>query len=126
MAPGFPNRLRVEQIDDTHWRVLEAFEYDSDVLHARLILPAGFETDFASVPRVPVAYWLFGDTAHAAAVVHDYLYTTGLFPKATADSVFFEAMKASGVPFWRRWWMYEGVHLLGGAAWTKHRKEDHA
>ena len=38
-----------------------------------IIVPAGFKTDFASVLRLPFMFWLFGDTAHASAVVHDWL-----------------------------------------------------
>jgi hypothetical protein len=86
-------------------------------------VPAGFVTDFASVPRVPVAFWLFGDTAHAAAVVHDWLYSTEIFPKDTADSVFYEAMRASGIGFWRARFMYWGVAYGGGAAWASHRAQ---
>lgn len=123
MLPTFPRRLRVEEIDDSHWRLLEDFAYDSAVAGARIIVPAGFVTDFASVPRVPVAYWLAGDTAHAAAVIHDYLYTTGLLSKAVADSIFYEAMVASGISRWRAYPMYLGVRFGGGIAWAQHRNE---
>lgn len=119
----FLDPLRVEAIDATHWRLLEEFRYDSEIVVGRLIIPAGFETDFASVPRVPLVYLLFGGEANAAAVIHDYLYTTGIWSKAIADRVFLEAMEASGVPFWRRWWMYAGVRLLGGSIWQRHRDQ---
>lgn len=121
IAPGFNDRLKVEQVDATHWRLLSEFRYDSDVADSRIIVPPGFVTDFASVPRVPVAFWLFGDTAHAAAVVHDWLYTTGIFPKETADSVFLEAMLASGMSRWRAYPMYLGVKFGGDTAWKEHR-----
>lgn len=123
IAPGFGDRLQVEEIDDSHWKLVKEFVYDSEVAHARISVPPGFVTDFASVPRVPVAFWLTGDTAHAAAVIHDWLYTTGLLPKATADSVFYEAMRASGIPFWRAKVMYWGVAYGGASAWAAHRAD---
>lgn len=123
IIPGFNDHLQVEQVDDAHWRLLRSFVYDSDVAKARIIVPNGFVTDFASVPRVPVAYWLFGGEAQAAAVIHDFLYTTGIFPKDVADSVFYEAMRASGIGLLRARFMYWGVSYGGGAAWAKHRSE---
>lgn len=119
----FQSRLKVEQVDDSHWRLLEEFKYDSDVAGARIIVPAGFVTDFASVPRVPIAFWLVGDTAHAAAVVHDWLYTTGIFPKETADGVLYEAMRVSGMPAWRCRLIYWGVKFGGWHAWETHRED---
>lgn len=123
ITPGFNDRLQVEQVDSTHWRLLSTFRYDSAVAQARIVVPAGFVTDFASVPRLPIAFLLFGDMAQAAAVIHDWLYTTGLFAKAIADSVFYEAMRASGIGFWRARVMYWGVAYGGGLAWAKHRAD---
>jgi hypothetical protein len=78
-----------------------------------LTVPAGFRTDCASVPRVPFAYWLAGDTAHASAVLHDYLYRDYPCTKAQADAVFLEAMHAEGVRWWRAQLMYRAVRVFG-------------
>ena len=85
-------------------------------------VPAGFETDFASVPRVPVAYWLFGDVAHEAAVVHDFLYSTAAVPRETADKVLLEAMEVTGVASWRRMPIYWAVRRFGVAHYQLARK----
>ena len=37
-------------------------------LVGRIQVPAGFQTDFASVPRLPIAYWLYGARAHREGV----------------------------------------------------------
>jgi hypothetical protein len=79
-------------------------------------VPAGYRTDFASVPRVPLAYLLTGDSAHMSAILHDWL-CTDLYPhvmtwKEAAD-IFREAMGAEGVPAWRAWVMYWAVRLFG-------------
>lgn len=78
-------------------------------------VPATFETDFASVPRLPWVFALFGDQAHAAAVVHDYLcrvdYPECRISWTMAARVFYEAMRASQVPRWRAWAMYTAVRF---------------
>ena len=123
----FLTNLDVTLIDDSAnegrgaWRVDEPFSYQSDIAHRLITIPAGFVTDFASVPRLPIIFWLTGDTSREAAVVHDYLYRTGILPRDTSDKVFFEASAVSGVPGWRRRLMYWGVRL-GGALSYKGKK----
>lgn len=93
----FLNTLQVEQLEDiSHdgrgtWRLLQPLSYQSDVARRVITSPAGFVTDFASVPRVPFAYWIAGDTAHPAAVIHDWLYSSHEVDRATADAVLEEA-----------------------------------
>lgn len=116
----FLTLLDVRLLDDTQadgrglWQLDQPLAYRSDVAGRVLIVPAGFETDFASVPRIPIAYWLTGDTAHPAAVVHDWLYSTREFPREKADAILLEAMAADGVPAWRRYAMYLAVRVFGG------------
>jgi len=77
-------------------------------------VPAGFKTDFASVPRL---FWRIIPPWGAyspAAVVHDYLYTTGLVSRAEADRIFHELMKRLGVSVWMRNSMYWAVRMAGG------------
>ena len=108
-------------ISDTVWLLLARLCYQSD--EAGFIeVPAGFQTDFASVPRVPVFYTLFGDRAHREAVLHDYLYRKDAVPcvdRSVADDVFLEAMAERGKGFFVRYAMYWGVRLGGWTAWRK-------
>lgn len=87
------------------WKLLTELAYHSRV-HGVFIVPAGFVTDFASVPRMPIAFWFAGDTAHASATLHDYLvrvyYTQVRLSWAQCTDIFAEAMKDEGVPAWRR------------------------
>ena len=119
MSGEFPVSLKVEQIDDYRWRLLENFPYHSELLGRWFTVPKGFVTDFASVPRVPVAYWLTGGIAHISAVVHDYLYSTHLTTRSEADQVFLEAAAASNIPAWRRNLMYWGIRAGGWQRWNK-------
>ena len=119
MIPGFYTELEVEpadEFDDNLWRVMANFNYYSGVLNRAVIVPAGFVTDFASVPRIPLAYELCGAKANKASVIHDYLYSVGnICTRAQADAVFKEAMQISGVPAWRRNIMWAGVRAFGGS-----------
>lgn len=97
------------------WRLVTTLAYSSDVAGRVITVPAGFETDFASVLRLPVIYLAFGDKAHAAATVHDYLYAAGTLPRKLADDVFFEAMGVStDLSLATRRAMWAAVRTFGG------------
>lgn len=56
----FPLPLQVElQADRKRWLLLKPFAY-LDPEAGRIEVPAGFETDFASVPRWPLTFALLG------------------------------------------------------------------
>lgn len=84
-------------------------------------VPAGFQTDGASVPRFfwrilpPMGrYW-------RPAVLHDYLYRAGTCSRFLADAVFRDAMRADGVSAWKRLAMYYAVRVFGGRSWRSRR-----
>jgi hypothetical protein len=98
------------------WALTRPLRYYSDVLGATIEVPKGFRTDFASVPRLPLAYLLFGgDIGDAAATVHDFLYSGTKAPRKVCDAVFREALKAEGVDSFRSWAMWAGVRMFGAA-----------
>lgn len=98
--------------------LLGVLAFESVLLNRVVIVPTGFVTDGPSVPRGPVIYLLFGGVGDEAAVVHDYLYATGLVPRKVADEVYAEALKACGVPAWRRGPMWAAVRLFGARRYT--------
>lgn len=120
----FVTKLEVELLDDTSnegrgtWRLTAPLIYQSDLCHGPFYVPAGFCTDFASVPRLPVAFLLTADSCHAASALHDWLYSTHPVPRATADALLKEASLTSGVPSWRCWSMYLGVRVFGAKHWV--------
>jgi len=80
-------------------------------------VPAGFETDLASVPRFFFAYLIAGGKASKSAVVHDYLHCIDAVPdlsRREVDYVFLELMIVEGVAYWRRQLMWLMVRLFGG------------
>jgi len=117
IQPAFLSALQVARLPDGQWRLLAPLRYQSAVLGALIEVPTGFLTDLASVPRLPLAYLLAGDTAHEAAVVHDHLYQVQRCTRAQADAVLYEAMAVTGEPAWRRWLMWSAVRTGGWWAW---------
>jgi hypothetical protein len=112
--------------DDSIWRLDSELVFESDKLGI-ITVPKGFQTDFASVPRVPIAYTLFGDKAHREAVIHDYLYRIDSAPQASysqANDCFLEAMKVRGKSWFVRYSMYWGVVLGGWASYHKRLVND--
>lgn len=117
IEPGFRDPLVLEELGPSTWRLVRELRYDSAVLGARVIVPTGYISDLSSVPRLPFAYWLAGDTARKAGLVHDFLYDHRLGGRQVADDVFREAMAVEGVPRWRAWLMYLGVRWRGESHW---------
>jgi hypothetical protein len=117
----FLTPLRAEK-SGQYWTILQPLIFESDLAQKVFIVPEGFVTDFASVPRLPLAFLLTGDSAHEAAVVHDFLYQRQEIPRQMADAVFEEAAKVSGEPGWKSWLMWAGVRLGGWVAWNNKAK----
>lgn len=107
----FLTELGVVGLNDKIWVLTQPLVYKSDLVDV-VAVPVGFYTDFASVPRVPVFYTLFGDRAHRESVLHDAMYCIdfpGNISFSTANKIFLEAMEATGKPFYVRYPMYLGV-----------------
>lgn len=115
---GFLSDLQIKMVGDEdppRYRLISSLIYKSDLLNGTVEVPINFETDFASTPRLPLVYLLFGGVACKEAVVHDWLYTCASVPRSMADAVFKEACEVEGVPLWRRWSMWAAVRVFGGA-----------
>lgn len=139
MNSGFTTDLHVilKNASDCIWIVERPLVYWSKLLNCLITIPYWFEseepsedifeTDFASVPRVPLIYSAWGDRAHREAVLHDYLYRIDSKPTVTysqANEVFLEAMKSTGKPWYIAYGMYWGVVLGGWGSYHKKRVKD--
>jgi hypothetical protein len=120
----FLTKLRATKISQEWWEIEKALAYESDVAGCILVVPARFMTDFSSVPRWPLTYLLTGNTAHEAAVIHDYLYVLGEYSRAQSDEIFREAAIVVGEPLWRANLMYAGIRIGGWVAWRRYRKAE--
>lgn len=101
--------------------------YYSSLLNRIIRVPDEFNTDFSSVPRVPIAYWFWGGRSPREAVVHDYLFredSIPLVPFDIANKVFKEAMQSRKKSRFIVWPMYLGVKFFAGGCYHKKRVLD--
>ena len=101
----------MRRVDADRWSLVDDLVYQGR--WERFVVPAGFRTDFASVPR-PVTWHVPRFGAYTlAAILHDWLVTEGLRTRVVtarqADGIFRRVMRESGVPVLRRWLMWAGV-----------------
>ena len=108
--------IHVQKADGKYdwWQLSQDCEFCIDgVVH---IIPKGYVTDFASVPR-----WLWpvipphGQAANAC-VVHDYLYDNRIGKREQVDLFFYEELLKC-VPGWQAWLMYKFVRWMGKSWW---------
>lgn len=116
---SFTDPLRVEvQQGERQGRglalLIAPFTYEVGALGSgdRVTVPAGYETDFTSVP-----WWARGvassfDRGAKAAVVHDFLWSSPRTrSRAEIDGIYREALAVLGVGVVRRWGMWAAVRL---------------
>ena len=126
---SFTSPLKLEFISNNFWRLTEPFEFHVGTKESEEIIsvPAGFGTDFASIPKL---FWNIlppqGDYGKAA-VIHDYLYVTqgleGKYSRKQCDYIFLQGMEVLGVGGLARWLIYNAVRWFGGWAWDKYKKK---
>lgn len=110
------------------WVLRRDFSYDVGEENSgeTIQVPAGFITDFASVPRVLwVLFPRWGKYGNAA-VVHDYLYwmQQDEYRRKRADEIFLEGMRdALGVGAMKAYTLYLSVRAGGWAAWKKNKED---
>jgi hypothetical protein len=117
-----PPPLRTEDIDGTEAILLESLKFFSAKLNRVVVAPAGFRTDFASIPR---GLWnLFPKRGlhDRAAVLHDAAYRgklrnslgyTLIVTKQVADDLFEEALATLEIPRLRRYALVQAVRWFG-------------
>jgi len=118
----FTTNFKGELIGKNKWKNLEKFEYHIGEYPSKevIVVPADFETDFASVPRM---FWGFispVDTHAKAAVIHDYCYYN-LYNRKKSDKVFLEGLKVLNVPRWKVFCMYRAVRTFGWIVWWRYK-----
>ena len=118
-----------DKVQFSRWKLTSPLAYKSDLLDDSIVVPEGFSTDYASIPRLPVVCWLAGNFAHAPAVLHDFCYSNHWVTKGSkllADKIFKEAMDLIKDPpsAWKRRAFFSAVILLGFLAWKKGKKNN--
>ncbi len=112
------------------WKLFRSFTYHIGTKYSRekIMVPAGFITDFATIPKL-FLWWLpYWAKYNKAPVIHDQLYKTKQImgkpiTQKRADDIFLEAMLVE----WRHhksrhlvaYLEYVVVRLFGGLYWNK-------
>ena len=119
-----PPEVRLRKSEVQLYRLLVDFTVFVPYV-GRITVPAGFETDFASIPRI-VWSWLSPEDPVILfpSIVHDYLYSMrgmveGL-PAVTreqADDVLRDAMLACGARSSQAWVVHKAVRMGGASHW---------
>jgi uncharacterized protein DUF1353 len=129
LDPRILTKLEVEHVEGTmFWLVLSPFHFQSEILNRVVVVPAGFMTDFNSVPR-PLWSILPPHENPEAGVVHDWLYKYNGCTKNQADRVHREVFEVidrvhpDKAPRWKRVAMYTGLVLGGSRTWNRYRRE---
>lgn len=88
-----------------------------------IVIPPGFRTDLASIPRLLQAIVPVNDKHREAAILHDYLFVVQDRPREQVDALFLLAMAASGVRTTQRVAMYLAVRIGGWLPWQYNARE---
>ncbi len=122
--------LYLIESDGMSGELLRPLMFHSALFDVDIVAPAGFITDFASIPRGLWNIFPKRGKWDRAAVLHDAGYQDKLLtltghiitlPKDTIDAIFQEAMEVSGVGFISRHMMHQAVRWFGGHAFKKDR-----
>ncbi|MFT7526453.1 MAG: hypothetical protein ACI9LY_001600 [Arenicella sp.] len=119
LEPGimaFSDRLYFMLDSDLEWQIGETSK--------RIVVPLGFVSDGASVPKV---FWPLGLVPYGvhgrATVVHDYMYWFQQCSRKQTDNIMLIALKESGVSFIKRFILTVGVKWFGGFAWRENARD---
>src|SRR3990167_388955 len=122
---SFTTPLVVEKVGERLWKTYRELIYyvgeenSVDII----IVPVGFQTDFASIPSL---FWMMlppDGQYTAAAVVHDYLYFTQTRTRLASDRIFLEAMKVLKVNIFKRLVMFKAVRTFSFIPWNRRARQ---
>ena len=120
----FKTKLKIEAVPrEDAYLLTSRLSYITN-LGDKIIVPKGFKTNFASVPRLAKFYIDDDDwQIRAPSVVHDYLYSAESaelgFTRKQADEVLLEAMMGLGMRKTKALLIYFVLRLFGGPNYEK-------
>jgi hypothetical protein len=103
--------------------LLEPMTYMIGATGIGITIPAGFVTDYASIPEKLWSLYSPHDQYSRAAIVHDYLYWSQLCSRPQADNLFMIAMIESEVPESTAEKVFAGVRLFGDSSWEDNNNQ---
>jgi hypothetical protein len=116
----FVTSLDVRAYRPDEWVLLAPLEWVSKDAH--VVVPRGFITDLASVPRPLRGVLNVNGASRAPAVLHDFCYCSQVMAtRKEADLLFLQALTACGVSSLAARAYYAGVRVGGWRYWHKRK-----
>lgn len=109
--------------DGAYWVLVQPFTYTIGQTSYHITVPAGFVTDFASIPSALRGFLSPTGQEGRAAIIHDYLYWEHSCTREQADWILRLGMIESRVSLVTRQGVYWSVRAAGEAAWTANAAE---
>lgn len=123
-AIAVPAPKVVPDATNKHWVLTADLVYEIGKSKTKIVVPAGFVTDFASIPQ-PLS--VIGLSPHGkysrAAVIHDYLYWSQGCTKKQSDNIMVLAMKESHTDWLDEKMIFQGVDKGGKNSWTDNQAQ---
>lgn len=104
------------------WRLEAPLVYQADSGEV-IVVPEGFITDLASIPKIVRNIIDVNGSHRAAAIIHDYLFVVQDRSLAETNAIFKEAMLACGTGWLTRNAMYLAVCAGGWVPWNDNKEE---
>ena len=110
--------------DGKYWVLQEQLEYIHPKTNQLYVVPRGFVTDLASVPRLFWAAFPPCGQYTTAAVLHDYLYwvQSNECDRECADEILLIAMAEADVDLVSRNAIYTAVRAGGSSSWNENAR----
>lgn len=102
-----------------------AQDVDVEIFGRNFTIPAGYKTDFASVPQVLWGIFPPHGLAAIPSLIHDFMYDNRVFAddlgdenaRRLADVFFLNNMTDCGVPRWQRMIYFYAVRVFAKSWW---------
>ena len=118
---SFTDSLITSPLEDKEnwWVLRKEFHYEVGYEGSgdTIAVPAGFVTNFASIPKILWSFFPPWGEYGKASVVHDYLYYSQKRTKEESDYIFYEGMVVLGVKEGRAKFYHNMVKWFGGGGW---------
>lgn len=115
----FDNLVCIKPYYDYTYKTCEDIHFK--VNQEDFIIPKGFVTDLASIPK---PFWIVVSPAHSAlmraSIVHDWFYKeTCDFNRINTDLIFYHMLINEGLSIWESSIFYYAVRLFGAESYTE-------
>jgi hypothetical protein len=118
MKSHFINSLtNLDHLEGKWFKANNSLAFYSAKYDLTICSPPGIVIDFSSVPRIPFAYWIAGNTNHWEAVIHDTMYRF-FYERVIADLIFFEASKLRSAMRENQTWLHRTGRFVRSSLMT--------